>query len=429
MVRSTPSPLVFTILAAGLFLSGCGSDPSTPATDPFSNPWGLAFTPHTVGEAATGTAWIANLLVIDLDGDGRDDIVACDAHRNTIVWLHQQPDGTLVEKVLATGIPAPAHVSAHDMTGNGHLDLLIPSMGTLFPNDEPIGAVYILENDGRQNFTPRRIIDTVARPTDVQAADFTGNGLPDLAVAHFGYHEGYVSWLENHGDGRFELHRLLDLSGTIHARVGDVTGNGHPDIVALVSQEWEEIHLFENHGGGRFEGHLLWGSGNEDYGLSHLVLVDFNRNGRLDIVFSNGDGMDYGPPHSRPWHGLQWLENTGEGFTYHRIGDYAGVYGLAVLDLTGDGYLDLICSSVFNDWTRPDAWSVKAFINDGAMNFTPVPLAREPTHLVTLGVGDFNGNGLTDFVTGTLNAFNQPHSTTTRFTLWERLPPPPDGSP
>ena len=39
-----------------------------------------------------------------------------------------------------------------------------------------------------------------------------------------------------------------------------------------------------------------------------------------------------------------------------------------------------------------------AWINDGQQNFTPVVLARTPTHIMTAAVGDLDGNGVLDLV-------------------------------
>jgi hypothetical protein len=49
-------------------------------------------------------------------------------------------------------------------------------MGLLFPSNDKIGSVVILDNDGKQNFTARTVIDHIARVTDVRGADFNGDG-------------------------------------------------------------------------------------------------------------------------------------------------------------------------------------------------------------------------------------------------------------
>ena len=115
--------------------------------------------------------------------------------------------------------------------------------------------MIVLENDGRQAFTTRVLVDKVARVSDVRAGDLDGDGDLDLAVAQFGYDQGETRWMENQGGWRFASHLLQDLSGPINAEIGDVDGDGDLDIVTLVSQEWEEIYAFVNDGRGHFTPH------------------------------------------------------------------------------------------------------------------------------------------------------------------------------
>jgi hypothetical protein len=60
----------------------------------------------------------------------------------------------------------------------------------------------VLENDGRQRFTVRTLVDKVARVADARAADLDGDGDLDVSVAGFGYDDGETSWLENTGASR-----------------------------------------------------------------------------------------------------------------------------------------------------------------------------------------------------------------------------------
>jgi hypothetical protein len=194
---------------------------------------------------------VANVAIADLDRDGLADILVADAAVNRITWLRQSPAGRFTEQALAE-IAGPAHVSAVDLDGDKDLDIAVASLGVLFPNDARIGSVIILENDGRQSFTSRVLVDQVARVSDVRAGDLDGDGDLDLAVAQFGYNQGETRWLENQGGWRFASHMLQHLSGPINAEIADIDGDRDLDIVSLVSQEWEEIYVFVNDGRGRF---------------------------------------------------------------------------------------------------------------------------------------------------------------------------------
>lgn len=412
----------FLFAGVVLFASACTRDEPVAAARPAKPAMveDLArFTAVPIGVPFEGRPWISHVNIVDLDRDGRPDVLACDDKALAVVWLRQTAPGQFEETPLATELPAPVHVEAVDLDRDGDLDLLVSCMGEVFPNNDKIGSVVILENDGRQNFTKHVIIDHVARVTDIRAGDFNADGRLDLAVAQFGYDQGEIRWMENLGNWEFKSHNLLNLSGTINVCVADMNGDGTPDITALVSQHWEEVYLFENDGRGNFTNKIIFGSTNEDYGSSGISLCDLNRDGRPDVLYTNGDGFAYADPGRRPWHGLQWLENRGNGFfKFHRVGDLPGAYSPVGVDLNADGAIDIVCTSGFNDWKNPKAVSVVAFINDGQMNFTPHVLAYEPIQLVTCAVADMDGSGRPSLVTGGFYSY-PPFEKMSRVTLWK----------
>ena len=360
---------------------------------------------------------IANVTTVDLDRDGRLDIVAADAAANRIVWLRQSAPGAFTESALAD-VPGPAHVHAADLDRDGDLDLAIASLGVLFPNNQKIGAVVLLENDGRQHFTPHVVLDRVARVADVRSGDLDGDGDIDLSVAHFGYDQGETRWLENAGGWRYESHVLQELSGPINAEIADVDGDQDLDIVTLVSQEWEEIYTFVNDGRGQFTPRRIFGASNEDFGSSWISLADLDGDGDPDVVYSNGDAFDYATTTGRSWNGVQWLENTGGGaFTFHRLADIPGASSPQAADLDGDGDLDIAVVSAYNNWADPKAQSLVVLEQTSRGVFALRDVANAPTHLVTLALGDLSGDGRTDLVTGGMH-MSWPYDRLSRLTVW-----------
>jgi FG-GAP-like repeat len=366
---------------------------------------------------ASDRPMVANVSVADLDANGLPDVVAADATTNTIIWLRQGPRGRFTERTIAE-VPGPAHVHAADLDGDGDLDLAVASLGVLFPNNAKIGAVVLLEYTGRGRFTPHVVLDKVARVADVRSGDLDGDGDVDLSVAHFGYDQGETRWLENTGAWTFRSHLLQELSGPINAEIADLDGDGDRDIVTLVSQEWEEIYAFLNDGRGRFTPTRIFGASNEDFGSSWISLADLDRDGDPDVVYSNGDAFDYQTTTGRSWNGVQWLENTGGGrFDYHRIGDLPGASSPQAADLDGDGDLDIAVVSAYNHWADPAAQSLVWLENDGEQRFTLRDLASAPTHLVTLAIGDLDGDRRPDLVTGGMH-MSWPYDRLSRLTVW-----------
>ena len=62
-----------------------------------------------------------------------------------------------------------------------------------------------------------------------------------------------------------------------------------------------QTYLFVNDGKGKFTSKLLHGISNEDFGSSGISMHDLDRDGDLDILYTNGDAFDYQPPRPRPW--------------------------------------------------------------------------------------------------------------------------------
>jgi hypothetical protein len=374
--------------------------------------------PQPIGTPFTSPPKISNVQTVDLDQDGLLDVVVCDCEANTVSWIRQHPQGVFTEKVLCENLIAPAHVQAIDFDGDKDLDLLVAVLGMLFPNNDRIGSVVVLENTGNMEFTPHVIVDKVARVSDVRGGDLDEDGDMDLAVAQFGYDDGETRWIENQGSWKFQSHTLQTLSGPIHCEIADLDRDGHLDIAVLVSQEWEEIYVYAGDGAGHFAKRQVFGSANPDYGSSGMWLHDLDKDGDVDILYTNGDAFDYLPPHPWPWHGVQWLENQGKlRFQFHRIADFGGAVGAAPVDVDHDGDLDLFVISAFNVWEDPRSQSMIWLENDGRMRFRPREITNTPTHLQTLAVGDFDADGNMDLVTGGMHVY-KPFDRVERVVLW-----------
>ena len=79
----------------------------------------------------------------------------------------------------------------------------------------------------------------------------------------------------------------------------------------------------------------------------NFSMHDFNGDGRLDIVYVNGDNFDYSRV-LKPYHGVRILENDGRNTFRERY--FFPLYGAAraeVADFDDDGDLDVLATSNF----------------------------------------------------------------------------------
>jgi len=245
---------------------------------------------------------------------------------------------------------APVRVSAGAVGENNSNVWIVSDIGILYPSNEKQGRVVLFDYQTQESTTA---IEGIGRTVCAEPGDFDGDGDVDLTLCEFGHDEGTVSWLENEDDGENWTQHILDpRPGSIHAMPVDIDGDDDLDIVAILSQTVEEVMLYRNDGTGNFTSESLHHSNLTYYGMSGLSIADLDKDGDNDIVFTNGDTMDFDIPEGvdpNQLHGVAWLENDGAGgFSYHDITRNWGAYDTAITDIDNDGDLDmvLICYQV-----------------------------------------------------------------------------------
>jgi len=351
---------------------------------------------------------IAGVTVGDLDRNGRADVLLSDAKNNVVTWFREVGDGW-AEQAIAN-VACPSRTAVADLDADGDPDLLVASLGSLQPTDDLAGSLVALMNEGTAALRSVTLLRDEPRVCDVRPVDMDADGDLDLAFASFGlFHTGRAGWLEQTAPMVFTAHELLKSNGISHCPTGDVNGDGRPDVVVLVSQQHEKVMLYVNQGRSEsgadvaFKEVELWRAPHPLWGNSSADLIDLDQDGDLDVVFTNGDALD-GEPYSKPWHGVQWLENKSEGeaiaFEYRKIGGFHGAYWADAGDFDGDGDLDVIATSMMNQWQDPRRQAIVWFENDGQEGFTLWPVNIGPTYQVVGDIGDLDGDGKPDAVTG-----------------------------
>jgi hypothetical protein len=398
----------------------------SPVTLPLPDPWpqgdgGLRFerqpwNPPGVAKVPV----VANVRFFDLDGDGKKEIVACDMGHGLVML--GEPSKKPGELRVIAHIPNPDHAEMVDLDKDGKQDLLIADLGDFMPGDHEKGSVVWLRQVAPLQFEQITLVDKLARAADVQAADFNGDGKLDLVVAAFGWHTvGGIYVYENQTTDwkhpKFEGYPVDARPGGIHVPVADLNHDGKPDFVALISQQYEHVVAFFDRGPGKgFRPETLFRAVVPVWGSSGIQLVDMDKDGDLDLLMTNGDSLDDFTV--RPFHGVRWFENRGEfPWVQHDLVIMPGVHRAQAADMDGDGDLDVVAVAFLPNAEHPAfqllerQGNLAPFTSLGWLEqtkpgvFVPHPLELGRLTHTTLDLGDFDGDGDTDIVTGNFVGF------------------------
>src|SRR5438477_2365413 len=276
--------------------------------------------------------------------------------------------------------------------------------GNLAPNDDPSGSLvqYDIATDGSWQ-RPTTLIDSVFRTVYVEQLYFAGDGRPEFVICEFGNNRGRLE-LYRHSGAKYQR-QVLDASpGAIRFEIRDMTGDGAPDIVALFAQADERIMLFENDGKGNFGArqHVL-ARFPPIYGSMYFTLADFNGDGKLDIVYVNGDNFDYSRV-LKPYHGVRILENDGRNnFTERYFFPMYGAAHAIVADFDHDGDPDILVTSNFADSLRHPERGIVYLENVGRYEFRPYAFSvAAGSQWNVMASVDINRDGRPDVLIGAM---------------------------
>jgi hypothetical protein len=135
---------------------------------------------HLIAENQFGAT---NILIADLNGDGKPDFVASRGHGSGITW-YEAP--TWAPHDISTSIKGPHSLAVGDINGDGKPDIVTVA------KDSRIAAWF--ENDGKGVFKEHRIGDNQSA-YDIRLVDMDGDGDLDVLVA--GFESNNVIWYEN----------------------------------------------------------------------------------------------------------------------------------------------------------------------------------------------------------------------------------------
>jgi hypothetical protein len=357
-----------------------------PETLPVPSTWPAAVTTGFVKRGlnppnAPPDPAIANVRLLDLDGDSRLELMSTDMRYGMV--LRARPYETNAQLEVVAQLNNPAHIALADFDKDGIHDFLIGDLGEFLPADHQRGAVVWLRGT-KEGKLETLALDGWPRVADVEPGDF--NHTTDYTKPSF-------------------VARVVDpRPGAIHAVPVDMNRDGHLDIVAIFAQQFEQVVVFINTGAKEttFTPQVIYTAPHPNWGSSGIQVVDLDQDGDLDVLLTHGDTFD--DQIVKPYHGIQWLENTGSyPFVEHRLADLPGVSRAQAGDLDGDGDLDIVAAAFMAGGTDVDESKLAALVwleqvKKGV--FERRTLAMGSPRYATLDLGDLDGDGDLDIVTG-----------------------------
>lgn len=292
--------------------------------------------PHAADKVLLGNG-VIGIVATNLDGDSDPDIAASNMTTNQVTTLRNDGGSFTVVDSFPVG-SQPFALTFADFDGSNVTDLATANLAG--------GSVSVLLNNGDATFAlPAAEYAIGTEALDVAAVDFDGDDHPDLVAAYPGVLDtgcncyvtnGSVVLLENDGFGVFSnVGSLTAGMGAGAIAVGDFSGDQLPDLaVANLDSNNFTLHVANGLGG------FLAGVASPfTKAPRDIVAGDFDADGNLDVAVSRFDLLNLIDD------ATEVFINQGAG-TFVSAGTHAGgnSLGIAAADLDDDGDDDLIAA-------------------------------------------------------------------------------------
>lgn len=224
----------------------------------------------------------------DIDGDGKPDIVFTNNGASSFSVLQNTTSGGTVSfapKVDFTTGSSPYNITARDIDGDGKTDIAVSNQFSnnisVFRNTSTVGTI---------SFAAKADFSTANNPRGIACGDIDGDGKTDIATGNFG--SSNLSVLRNTSTiGTIAFAPKVDfalapLAQTEQIAIGDLNGDGKPDIVVPDPYSGNlHVNVFRNtsvSGTVNFAARVFYSTGSFS-GPKNIAIGDVDGDGRADM--------------------------------------------------------------------------------------------------------------------------------------------------